>query len=143
MKLLIDCNGNVGFDEWFWEEDAEKIVQALKVIRTDIEIERVDYEFKDEPILAKKKIYDPIPMTARNIAIILSNSEKTNSEILKLLGIERESDFVITTRFRWLEGEFQKWEKMDNTKQWQSRQESVKAFADYFSQELKDKKRGE
>ena len=136
MKLLIDKNGNAGFDEWFWASDATKIVEALTAVRTDIEIEKVDWEFKDIPILAKKLRYEPIPLTPRNIVIILGNVDKDNDVILKLLGIKRDSDFVITTIIRRLEQEYQCWEKIDLTKQWKDRQESIKAFAEYYSKTL-------
>jgi hypothetical protein len=135
MKLLIDKKGNAGFDEWFFGSDAKDIVKALRAVRTDITIEEVDYEFKEEPILRKKDRFAAIPKTQRTVLIMLSNVDKENDEILRLLGVDRESDFVITTMMRNLEKDFQRWEKIDKTKQWKSRQESIEAFARTFPKE--------
>lgn len=71
-------------------------------------------------------------MTARNIFVMLSNADKENDDILKILGIERESGFVITTLIRKLQGEYVKWEKIDHSNKWKDDKERMMAFARYF-----------
>ena len=143
MKIIIDRNGNVGFDEWFDEDDINKLIKALKSQGFEVKsVERSDDEFKSIPTLFKKKRYDKIPLTSKNIFLILSNVDKHNDDILEILGIERESDFVITTLLRRLQGEFVKWEKIDHKEKWANDEERMKAFARYFESKCKmtDKK---
>lgn len=132
MKLVIDRNGNVGFDEWFSENDADRILTALKTAGFQIESEKVDYEFKHIPALRKKERYDSIPLNAENVYLILSNVDKDNEEILKVLNIERESTFVITTLVRRLQGEYVQWQKIDHKQEWADEKERLKAFARYM-----------
>jgi len=132
-KLLIDTeNGLAGFEEWFEESDAEKIKELLNANGFDITIEEVDYEFKDYPILKKKDRFSSIPKTAKNVFTILSNLDKSDEEILKLLGIKRESGFIVTTMSRTLQGEYIKWQKIDHEKDWKNDEERLKSFANYF-----------
>ncbi|MCK4590078.1 MAG: hypothetical protein KAT77_06550 [Nanoarchaeota archaeon] len=143
MKIIIDRNGNVGFDEWFDEEDVDKLVNALKSKGFEVNgVERSEDEFKAIPALFKKKRYDKIPLSANNIFLILSNADKHNDDILEILGIERESGFVITTLLRKLQGEYVKWEKIDHKEKWKNDEERMKAFARYFESQCKmtDKK---
>ncbi len=134
FKLLIDeTNSVAGFDDWFDVDDVEKIAKALSLIGFEIDIEKVDYEFSDYPNLAKRERGIPIPKTARNIYLILSNLDKSNDEILKILGIEREKgSFVISTMGRTLQGQYLKWQKIDHPKEWANDDEKLKAFAGYF-----------
>lgn len=142
MNLIIDKNGNAGFDEWFNERDAERIAKALEDAGFDVMTLRVDYEFKDVPALKKKERYDPIPMTAKNIFLLLANADKDNDEILELIGIERESNFVVTTLIRRLQGEYQKWQKLDHPVDWANEEERLKAFAGYLESRSKISDRG-
>jgi len=138
MKLIIDVNGNVGFDGWFDEGDVDDIVDALNSIGKGVEIDRVDYEFSDYPILQRRERGEPIPKTARNIFLILSNLDKKNDEVMEILGIEREKgSFVISTMGRTLQGEYLKWQKIDHKKQWKNDIERMKAFAGYFESKKK------
>jgi len=142
INLLIDINGNAGFDDWFDEDDAEKIQEALASIGKIVTIEEVDYEFKEYPILKKKERFSAIPLTSRNIFLILSNLDSDNDKILKILGIERESGFVITTLGRKLQGEYIKWQKIDHEKEWANEAERLRGFANFFesTKKISDKK---
>jgi len=140
MKIQIDVDGNVGFNDWFDEEDAEKIADVLNALSLgfNIEIEKVDYEFSAYPILKKRSRGEKIPKTARNIFLILSNLDKKNDEVLKILGIEREKgSFVISTMGRNLQGEYIKWQKIDHKKKWKDDEERMRAFAGYFESKAK------
>lgn len=132
MKILIDTNGNVGFESWFDRSDLNSLKKGLEEQGFRVEVEEVDYEFKPVPVLKKKDRFEAIPMTARNIYIMLTNADKENDDILKDMGIERESGFVITTLIRKLQGEYLKWEKIDNTKKWKDDKQRIMAFARYF-----------
>jgi len=132
MKLLTDIKGNAGFDEWFDSKKAKQITKALNDIGFDIEIEEADYEFKDYPILRKKGTYATIPNSPKNIAIMLLNADLEDDVILKKLGVERESSYIITPRIRMLQGEYVKWQKIDHNKEWKNEEERIMAFAGYF-----------
>lgn len=133
MKMLIDPKGRVGFDEWFDFRDAEEIFGLLKGAGFHIQLEEVDYQFKEVPILRKKDRYDSIPMTPKNIFTILNNADKDDREVLRLLGIDRESTFVITTLIRRLQGEMVKWEKLDHKEAWESEEKKIMSFANFFA----------
>jgi len=132
MKLITDKTGTIaGFDEWFDSKDVPKIIKAIEEIGYEIQTEQADYEFKYLPILRKKDRYEPVPRTAKNIVIMLTNADKPDDIILKMLGIERESTFVITPMIRKLQGEYVKWQKIDHNKEYQNDIERIKAFARY------------
>lgn len=131
--LIIDRNGKAGFDEWFDKEDAEKVVNALNSVGFEITTLTVDWELKPEPALEKRKSDVPIPLTPENIVKILTNRDKTNREVLEILGFgERESDFIITTKSHNLTTDYEKWKKLDHPQEWENEAERIRAFANYF-----------
>jgi len=142
MKLIIDVNGNVGFDDWFDETDSEKIIEGLKSQGINVTVEKVDYEFKDYPILKKKERFESIPMTAQNIFTIMSNPDVDNDVVLEMMGIERESGFVITTLFKKLQGEYIKWQRIDHPIEWANDEERLRAFAGFFESSVKISDKG-
>jgi hypothetical protein len=131
MKLLIDPKGRVGFDEWFKAEDVPIIMKAFEG-KIKIEQEETEYPFHNEPCLFKPMQYAEIPMTPKNISIMLLNPDLNDDVIMKMMGIERDSSYVITTRIRKLQGEYVKWQKIDKTKNWKNEEERILAFAGYY-----------
>ena len=143
INLVVnEEEGVAGFDDWFDADDVEKIAKALNLIGFNVEIEKVDYEFKDEPILAKKNMGYSIPKTPENIFKIMTNRDKKPREVLEILGYgDRESDFVIVTMTDKLTREYEKWKKLDHPQEWADETEKIKAFAGYMEskQKISDK----
>lgn len=78
MKILIDVNGNAGFDEWFEKPDVKSIIEGLASQGINVTSEEVDYEFKSIPILKKKDRYDArMIKNACKLSQDISNQEST------------------------------------------------------------------
>ena len=115
MRIIIDINDNVAFDDYFSKDDAEKIKNFIErelKISCEIEID-ADREFKEIPALWKKRSIRDIDWSdPRNIIILLKNEDKTDEEMLTLLGVpNRESSFVVVTRMRNVRQQFKAWAK--------------------------------
>lgn len=143
MDIIIDRDGNLAFDEYFGEEDAETIREFLRdKLGIDARIVRnAERQFKAIPALWKKRNLRDIDWADyKNILILLRNEDKMDDEILELLGAaERESAFVIVTRMRAVRQRFKAWAREEHLDD--SLEEHMLRFAQlYASQQKKTNK---
>ncbi|MBU0958683.1 MAG: hypothetical protein KKB31_01930, partial [Nanoarchaeota archaeon] len=128
---------------YFKENDVEKIKEFLEdELHISVHIEREsNREFKHTPALWKKNMVRDIDWTnPKNIIILLKNEDKTDNQMLELLGVpDRESNFVVVTRMRSVRQKFKSWAKelgLDD-----SLEEHIEKFAKlYSSQQRKTEK---
>lgn len=132
QNIVIDKYGRMALDFWLDSADLENFKEALTKMGYFVLVENADYEFPENPLLKKRNRFESIPLTPKNVSIILLNQDKNNDEILDLLGISRESNFVITTLSHKLNRDYQIWLKIDDKKKWNANAESIKAFAETF-----------
>lgn len=115
IDIWIDKDEDVFFEDYFEKDDVPKLKKFIeKELGYTVNVyEDKEREFKPFPAIWKKRNIRDIDWSdPRNIMILLKNEDKTNDEIIQLLGVpERESNFVVVTRMRNVRQQFKAWAK--------------------------------